>query len=198
MASDNGQAITDFWQWFSEHSAELAARTIPDSLIDELESRLFAIHRLDWEIGPGRNAPNLFALSPRGERDLLGLTQRIIEEAPALRDWEFHAAKPPRDWDLVFSLTVDGKPVEIDGKLWEFVAHKFKDGTYDLLLKPNGVNGLDDDYVRWAATIIADGELGEERRMNLVGNIETVPSWDEDAARSARKLEVGVLPKVIA
>ncbi len=189
--------ISRFWSWFSDHSVELADANIPQTLIAQLEEQLFAIHRLDWEIGPGRSAPNLFALSPRGDRQALKLTRGIVAQAPKLTGWEFYPAKQPREWNLVFSLNVKDKEVEIDGKRWEFVAYKFDDGTYDLVLKPDSTKGLSDDYLNWAATIIADGEIGEEKRLELIGNIEVVKTWDEKAVRSARILEPGLLAKSV-
>jgi len=189
--------ISSFWKWFADHSTELASADIPQDLVGELEKRLFTIHRLDWEIGPGRNVSNLFALSPRGNSELLQLTRSIIAQAPMLVGWELWPAKPPRDWNLVFSLIVNGTSVEIDGKLWEFVAYKFKDGTHDLVLKPDSIKGLSEDYLYWAATIIADGELGEEARMELITNTEVVTSWDERAAKSAKKLRPSLLAKLL-
>ena len=95
-------------------------------------------------------------------------------------------------------MTVDDAEVEIDGKLWEFVLYKFKDGTYDLLFKPDAAQALSDEYLDYAGTIIVDGELGEERRMELVGDIEVVKAWDEGAMRFARKLEPGLLARLLA
>jgi len=196
MASTS-EHIASFWKWFSDHSSELSAPSIPDLLITELEQRLFLIHRLDWEIGPGLKEANLFALSPRGDRETLCLTRYIIADAPKIKGWEFHPAKPRRTWNLIFNLMVDREPVEVDAKLWEFVAYKFNDGTYDLIFKPHLGKTLTEDYLHWAATIIVDGELGEEKRMERIGKIEIVTSWDEKAAPSARKLEIGLLEKVL-
>ena len=187
--------IASFWNWFSEHCGELASGDIPQTLIAQLEERLFAIHRLDWEIGPGQKSLNSFALSPRGDRQTLQLTRSIVAQAPKLPGWEYCPAKPRREWDLVFSLNVNGEEVEIDGKRWEFVAFKFDDGTFDLIFKPDNTHGLTDDYLNWAATIIADGEIGEEKRMDLIGNIEVVTAWDDKAGRFARALEPGLLVK---
>lgn len=197
QAHAQDRRIQSFWKWFSEHSAELAAADVPQPLISDLEERLFTIHQLDWEIGPGQTSPNLFALSPRGERELLRVTRSIIAQAPNLVGWEFHPAKPPRAWNLVFSVMVNDKSIEVDGKLWEFVLFEFKDGTYDLVLNPDCYRTLPEEYLYWAATIIADGELGEEARMDLITKIEVVKTWDETTARSARKLEPGLLAGLV-
>ena len=188
---------TAFWTWFSVHSEELGAADIPPALIIQLEERLFAIHRLDWEIGPGRKTPNLFALSPRGERSTLVITREIVAQAPKLKGWSFYSAKPPRQWNLVFRLNVNGREIEIDGKRWQFVAYKFDDGTFDLVFKPDSQEGLSPDYINWAAIIIADGEIGEERRMDLIRSIEIVDAWDEKMGASAQPLELGLLAKIL-
>ena len=193
----SNEDVASFWRWFSEHSSELAAKSVLPDLVAQLETRLFAIARLDWEIGPGRNAANLFALSPRGDQEALQLTQSVIAQAPNLTDWEFYPAKPPRNWNLAFKLRVNDEAIEIDGKQWEFVAYEFNDGTYDLMFRSNSTQDLSEDYLNWAATIIVDGELGEEKRMKAIGNIEVVEAWDTKAAPAARKLEVGLLSKVI-
>lgn len=192
------QRIADFWKWFSEHSAEFAAVTIGQELLSQLENRLFAIDRVDWEIGPGRRSACLFSLSPRGDPERLKLTRKIIGQAPQLHGWEFSPAKLERAWNLVFQISVNGKNIDVDGKLWEFVAYKFKDGRFDLDFRPDEASSLPQNEAHLAATIIIDGELGEERRMALVGDVGIVDSWDENVSRSARRLEVGLLAKVIA
>src|SRR5579863_9188193 len=93
--NSTGNEIELFWRWFSEHSSQLDPDSISNALVAELEKRLFSICRLDWEIGPGIDAANLFALSPRGEDQLLLLTRMMVARAPRLPDWEFYPAKPP-------------------------------------------------------------------------------------------------------
>lgn len=194
----NERDVDGFWKWFVEHRDQLGRRDLPDSLVRELENRIFSLHELDWEIGPGQHAPNMFCLSPSGEKDLLQITQQIVKRAPDLNDWEIHSAKPARKWDLVFNLAVDSRNVEMDGKQWEFVVYKFNDGTYDLLFKPEKKNEeLSDEYLNWAATIIADGELGEETRMSLIGQVEVVKSWDARSMHAARKVEPGLLARLL-
>ena len=191
-------SVPRFWEWFADNQAALAMASVPDSLVVELEARLFAICKLDWEIGPGRNAPNMLALSPRGDPGLLQLTRGIVAQAPPLSGWEFHPAKPPRTWNLVFTLEKADSRTEIDAKLWEFVLYKFRDGTFDLLLKPERNLALPEDYLGWAAIIIADGEIGEETRMERISTLEVVNSWDDKSAKNASKLEPGLLAKLMS
>jgi hypothetical protein len=189
--------IARFWGWFSDHASELAGIDIHQLLLSELERRLFAICEFDWEIGPGQKVPHFFALSPAGDRKLLELTRAVIEKAPNLRDWEFYPAKPPRNWNLAFELIVRGEPVEIDGTTWECVKLRLENETCDLIFKPGKFSRLSQSYLNWAATIIVDGELGEEKRMELVRDIKVVKSWDDGAGRAATKLRPGLLKQML-
>lgn len=194
MASTN-KCIESFWEWFLQHYPELEG-DVSESLVNDLERHLFAIQRLDWEIGPGRNKSNFLALSPRGSREILQITRSVIRQAPDLGNWEFYPAKPRRSWDLIFSLMVNGGMVEVNANFWEFVAYKFSDGVCDLLFKPNQFN-LPKEYLYWAANIIVDGELGEEERINSIANIDIIDDWSKKEAPLVRKLEVGLLWKLI-
>jgi hypothetical protein len=195
MSGDN--KIAAFWEWFFEHRSRLESKDIDRDLIAQLEERLFLIKRLDWEIGPGVNLPHQFSLSPRGDVQTLQITKEIVAQAPLMADWEFFAAKPPKKWNLVFDLMIEGASYEFDGKLWEFVAYKFKDGTYDLVFKPDSTKDLLQKYLYWAGTIIVDGEIGEEESLTKVGKIEITPTWNEKSIKSVRRLEVGLLAQVI-
>lgn len=54
--------IEAFWSWFVEHADTYDSDR---DFINELESRLFAICRVDWEIGPLTADEMFLALSPR-------------------------------------------------------------------------------------------------------------------------------------
>lgn len=195
MKSQNlaNKKIPCFWNWFERHEFELRQVDVQESLIKQLEENLFAIHELDWEIGPKGESRFYFALSPTGDYGLLELTRLMTQSAPSLRDWVFYPAKPPKDWHLIFSLQVDNRTIEIDAQQWEFILNKRNDNNYVLILKPDQDYGLSEDYLNWAAIIIADGELGEERRMTLLPHVQVVEMWEDDKALTARKLQLGIL-----
>jgi hypothetical protein len=192
--------IDEFWQWFIQHSKNLESTEIPSTDLKEFEARLFSIHQLDWEIGPGSTKSCMLAISPKGDRNLLALTREIVSAAPFanLPNWEFLHAKPSRKWNLEFSVSVDEHPVQIDAKKWEFIIFGFDDGAFDLVLKPSSeVASLNNETLQLAATIIADGELGEEFRMARVNEIEVVKKWDDDLAERASILEPGRLKSLM-
>jgi hypothetical protein len=189
--------VSLFWAWFEKHREQLAAVEVDPELVEALDARVCRMGNFDWEIGPGRKQACFFALSPAGEVKALAHTRRVIEQAPELPGWELYPAKPPRQWSLVFELDRNGRDVSIDGGDWEVVVYRFKDGTFDVVLKPPDESDLSDEEADWAARVIVDGELGEAVALELVGAIETVRQWGAKAAAAARKLELGLLSSVV-
>jgi hypothetical protein len=189
--------VTSFWAWFEKHREELAAVEMEPELLEELDTRVRRMGTFDWEVGPGRKQACFFALSPAGEIEALAQTRRVIEQAPKLPGWEFYPAKPPRQWSLEFEIDRDGQDIGIDGRDWELVAYRFKDGRFDVLLKPPDGSDLSDEEAELAARVIVDGELGEAVALELVGDVKTVRRWDEKAAQAARKLEPGLLSSIV-
>jgi len=189
--------VTSFWAWFEKQHEKLAADEVEPALLEELDARVRRMGEFDWEVGPGRKQPCFFALSPAGEVEALAHTRRVIAQAPKLPGWELYPAKPPRQWSLEFEIDRKGHDVSIDGRDWEVVAYRFKDGTFDVLLKPPDDCDLSDEEADLAARIIIDGELGEAVALELVGDLETVREWDAKAAPSARKLELGLLSSIV-
>lgn len=196
MASTR-EEIDEFWGWFSDHSEELRPNRVTPQLIAELEHRLFAIRKLDWEIGPAKDERARLVISPAGNRDQLPVVREIIARAPLLPRWEFHAGKVRRDWNLRFTIDVGDRSVEIDAKRWEFVLYEFKDGTFDLVLKPDEPQDLSPVHLDLAAVIIVDGELGEETRLSKILALDVVSAWNSEQSGSARSLEPGLLAKLV-
>ena len=191
------ERVDSFWKWFVEQQAALAVDQVEAGLLEDLDERVRDLGDFDWEIGPGKKQRCFLALSPRGDREGLAHTREVMSRAPSVAGWEFYAAKPPRDWSLVFTMERRGEELSIDATAWEFVAYLFKDGTFDVLLKPPATPLLSEEEAQCAAIVIVDGELGEATRLELVGSIEVVKEWDAKARAAARKLEVGLLARAL-
>ena len=43
---------------------------------------------INWEIGLGISKENSMAISPKGNIKLLPVTERIIDKAPNVKDWD--------------------------------------------------------------------------------------------------------------
>ena len=167
---------------------------LTDSSIGELESELAKLGTFGWEIGPGCERENMFAISPCRDSLLLEATRRIVKKAPALADWEFHPVKLPRRWKLWFELE-NGQIV--DGTRWEILILRSRDTTVEILLRPNDDCGLDLEHQELAASIIVEGELGEEKLIEKVRGIQIVKSWTEEQQQAVCALELGLLGREI-
>jgi hypothetical protein len=172
-------AIEAFWSWFRSSSQRLAKADDNSGVVQELGSRLLLFADFSWELGPGLIERNAFALSPGGDAARLAITRHIVDLAPSLPGWEFHPALPRKDWELRFHLEVGaGQDAAVDASKWTYRLHRFPDGTFDIDLAQMGATHLSDDD-RWTAAVIAlNGELGEARRLELIGGVELVDELD--------------------
>ena len=97
-----------------------------------------------------------------------------MRAAPSLPGWEFLPFKPRRKWDLQFEFEGASGPIQVDARRWRFVAYRYADGVYDLVVlvadEPS-LAPLDRDL---AARIAVEGQLGEEVLLTAVNEIEAV------------------------
>ena len=169
----NAERIEAFWSWFERTSPRIARNFEDLALLGEIDARVRELGDFAWEVGPGVDAPNALVISPGGNLELLPHTQRIVAEAPSIPDWEFHAAKPPKRWDLRFSFQLpDGRTCNADGRQWRYVLYKFPDGTFDIVIYARELAGCDARSQRLAALIALDGLLGEELRLRRLVEVE--------------------------
>jgi hypothetical protein len=87
-----------------------------------------------WEIGPGEQTDWFLALSPDRDPGSLALTREIVREAPKLPGWEILSCRPRKKWDLRFEIEGTSGPIEVDARSWRFVAYRYPDGIYDVVV----------------------------------------------------------------
>ena len=178
-------AIRDFWDWFDENSDELAKASGYGSLVRQLDERVRRLGNFVWEIGPGLTKQHALVISPGGDLDLLEESKKIVGLAREKKDWEFHYAKPAKEWDMQFEFGIsDGGPVSVDARNWEFVLLGYDDGMFELIIRAPEISLFEEEDRRAAAEILLDGLLGEETRMTLICHIDIVNEFD-DAYRGA-------------
>ncbi len=165
--------IALFWHWFSTVQSDFGDHFENASLLAELDENLSRLGDYGWEVGPGTLAPNALVISPAGRRELLARTREIVQEAPHITGWEFHAAKPPKKWAGTFEMhDDDDRLVHVDASNWTFVMLRYPSGTTEVLVEaPQLDPSLSDAYRRWAAEIAIDALIGEERRLQLIDEV---------------------------
>jgi hypothetical protein len=175
------EAIRELWAWFADRAQFLARNMMNEAMHAELDARVSALGPLVWEIGPGLVKPNAFVVSPDGDADLLALTTQIIEAAPPLADWEWHAARPPKQrWNLTFDLRADGTSRSVDASRWRYVLYDFGDEVFELTVYALFTEDLADKLREAAVEIVLQGVLGERRRMSNIGRYDVKVTLDPE------------------
>jgi len=155
-------------------------------LVESLDERVRSLAGVSWEVGPGVDGRNALVITPDGRKERLEACRRIVNFAPSIEGWEFHSAKPPKRWELQFSIEGSaGSMLQIDARDWRYVLYQHPDGTFDVVIEQTGLHGVDDAVRHSAAVIVLDGVLGELQRLERMRDIEAVPRLEDDQASSA-------------
>jgi hypothetical protein len=174
------ESINSFWIWFSDCCDDLGQNFDNEELLNELDDRINELGEFAWEIGPGIFCVNQLVISPGGDLDLLPYTKEIVSYAKVLPNWEFHYAKPPKQWDLIFDFEKhDGSQIEINASQWKYVLLKYDDGMFEIIIQTHDLQQLDEDDQLNATEILLDGILGEENRMLYVCGFDVVDEFEE-------------------
>ena len=173
------------WKWFlgNEQAIIDAVKNeqATDYLIENLDNLVLDLGVFTWEIGAGKSKPWSFTISPNGDRDLLEVSQKIMEQAPDLDHWEFNNCKPPKDWDRRFSIYDDNMDEQaIDASSWKYAALRSDDGMIELILEAGNVEHLDHDTTNTAANLVVLNELGEEIKIKRISSVVIVDQLDPE------------------
>lgn len=180
------EKIREFWTWFATSAPHFGDSYQNEDLLAQLDSRVTSLGDFAWEVGPGRTAENAFVLSPGGDRALLAEARAIVGAAPSLPGWEFHSAKPPKDWKPRFEIQdANGQPFEIDASSWRCVLLRHPDGVHEALVEASNLDSLPNDYRRWAAEITLDGLVGERRRLEIIDEVTVLEKFDRRESEAA-------------
>ena len=173
--SNHKSETESFWAWFEGIASSLSESFEREKLLAELDARASRLGDVTWEIGPGSDGSDVFVVSPDGNKDLLERTRSIVESAPKIPGWELCFSRPPRDWDLRFSIEgSSGEAISVDAREWCYVLYKFPDETFDIVVEQSNLETADEDARDRAATILLDGQIGEAMRIELIRGIEAV------------------------
>ncbi|TCC99444.1 hypothetical protein [Pedobacter hiemivivus] len=179
-----------FWDWFSKHCKDLGENFDNEKLLTEIDDRLTDLGGFAWEIGPGTKADNQLVISPGGDLSLLPVTKGIVSYAKIIPGWEFHYAKPPKEWDLIFDFEKDnGDLIEIDASNWQYVLLKYEDGKFEIIIQVHDLDGLSENDKLVASGILLDGILGEEVRMLRISYIDVVRKIDNQYASKSTDIK---------
>ena len=194
----NDTKIENLWRWFVANENQIIDsfqnESLANYIVENLDNLILDFGMFTWEIGPGKVKPWFLTISPNGDRDLIGVSQKIIEQAPNLDDWEFNYCKPAKDWDRNF-IIYDSNMNEqnIDASNWKYVMLRNEDGMIDLILEAKNITHLDHDTARTAAEIIVTSEIGEETKIQKILSVDIVNKLERQY--NSRKTEIQYLKK---
>lgn len=194
----NDTKIKNLWRWFVSNENQIINSFQNESLVnyivENLDNLILDFGLFTWEIGPGKVKPWFLTISPNGDRDLIVISQKIIEHAPNLDDWEFNYCKPAKDWDRKF-IIYDSNMNEqnIDASNWKYVLLRNEDGMIDLILEAKNITHWDHDTARTAADIIVTSEIGEETKIQKILSVNIVDKLERQY--NSRKTEIQHLKK---
>ena len=191
MSHKLNDEILEFWRWFLS-AIENSNNPFEDmDFIHSLDQKVSQFGRLSWELGPGLidSQNNAFILSPNGDRKLLELTSAIISMAPKYEGYEFYFAKQPRKWQMRFNMEDEnGENIEIDASCWEYVLIGCSKDTFTIIIKMPKMTKLPEHWRHTAAEILLDGELGEEKRINRIAEIQMVSEFENKMKNKCRPM----------
>ena len=128
------------------------------------------------------------ALTPDGDRRVLPLTREIVSRAPIVPGWEFLPLRPKKNWDLRFEIEGESGPIEVDARSWRFVAYRYPDGVYDLVVSIGAEAALGPADRDLAVRIAVEGQLGEEALLTRINGLEAVVELSTAEASRSRPL----------
>jgi hypothetical protein len=173
----SAQTIKSFWDWFLTHEQELRNKLV-DSDMQEFSGQigprvLDLSHDLGWEIGPGLKKSFSLALALNGNLANVSIAEQVVSQAPPVENWEFHAGRPPKEWDFKFVMTNQrGQRVNLDASNWHYLLVGFKNYSFfDITIVAHNLPRMDDTARRQAANIVLQSILGERMVLELFDDI---------------------------
>ncbi len=173
--------INKFWDWFLVNEHFLKPELITNILVDNIDEKIQELGNFSWEIGyDDEKKDNFLVISPNGSYELLDECKYIINISPKIKNWYFLYSRPPKKWNLIFNLEINGNKLFFDAKEWEFLLFKYPDGVYDIVINFNNNEKIIKKIFYDAAIIALEGELGEEFVIEKINKIEIVNQFKKD------------------
>jgi len=173
------EAINAFWRWFSDHHRDVEAMLDRDDTaelsrqinaqIDHLSSQLA------WEIGPGLVEPYMFVFPTAGDSERKAAVGRIMEKAPKIERWEFHASRPTRPFQREVQLPDRGLSFQTSD--WRFALKPSpQSDRFELQIFDDRLGSVEEKTALTAVFILLDAVLGEDMVERWIGNIKVLPA----------------------
>lgn len=177
--NDKLRNIDAWWQEFAAQSRQLSdlfsRRGAEWDLPAWMQEHLGSVdERLMWEFGPAtRGEGHRLVITPEAERWLRPLLGAVLQRAPPLPGWEFHAYRLPEDVDTAQATVAARTGGDLTGTL---VETRIGSGRrVELVFRSPACRSPEDNDALSTAFVAAETLLGEETLDCWIGGIEVAP-----------------------
>jgi hypothetical protein len=94
-------AITPFWEWWTNEGRFVAGRSIdggvdPEAFARTMAEKVHEMGELAWELTAGETSQHVLVISPEGDATVRALARRVVLAAPeADETWSYVDTRPP-------------------------------------------------------------------------------------------------------
>lgn len=167
--------IEQFWDWFSDHSAELLEiKNGQEKVFVEL-AKIFQTFSKGaiFTFGPVVDDKKEFIVSAGGIKSVIPVVQEIISKAPEMKDWKIIAFRPK--FKELSTITIGDKKIRPDQVYFKVVDIDNHQIDIKVYVKDFDVN---DQNVLGCVFIIIDSAIGEYNTMTKLRQINFEPLPD--------------------
>ncbi len=172
--------IAQFWQWFTYNEAIFRNEQTAEKAKELLDNQILSFGKFAWGIDEGLQKSYLFTFSPNNDKQLLRLSQQLVQLAPNLPMWEFQYCLPAQpDWDFKFQMLNNLIVLQtFDASEWQFVLIEEEDYRVTVNIKADNLDSLDMDDKNTAVSRAVNKLIGEELRIKEIYAIKVVHRFD--------------------
>lgn len=188
-------SISMFINWFSANESVLkkaliASEQIDTSkIVDQLDQLILSFGKFSWHAETKNEIDFHFTISPNSDRELLALSQQIIQEIPPLNNWTFHPSKQANG-DLSISIYDHEMDIHyVDASSWIILIEGKGDNKSELIIYADNMSELDEETQIDAADAIITNILGEKLKIELLYGIELRNQLSEEEKSMAIPLK---------
>lgn len=182
--------VESFWQKFNLLAKAIIRKPDDSEIICILDTYVHQLGDYDWEYGPSKKKELYFCLSPNMRVDLIEEVDDIIRKAPEIEYWEIISCKPKKK-ELISKFFIEnekGEEILIDTKGWKCIAYKFPNGTYDLDILLNKIEG-NEETKYLAIDIHLTNLMGERKYITLIEGVTIVSSIEGEIKQKSFSVE---------
>ncbi|MEM9721926.1 MAG: hypothetical protein AAGA10_21855 [Bacteroidota bacterium] len=196
MISPLTDKIAHFWKWFVQMEGPIRSFFTEeepvnrDLIVESMNNRVLDFGIFTWEIGPGKDRPYYFLISPNGDKERLELSRKIIHQAPDLPNWEFLSARPIQEVELSFSIYDNMfRKCEVNAQQWEFALGGDRRKGVEVVIKALDIEHLDEDTQFEAADRVVMGLIGEAVFIDQIADLVIVNDFSSQEASKSYPIQ---------